>query len=244
MRMGRIVLVAMGVIAVAGCGPQAARLDAADENNPLLRRARARRRMQDFDGAIALYNRALERYPRLARAHLEVGSLYATEKKDYVRAVYHLQRYLELRPDTQKRKLIQDWIRRAELALAAEIKTRSSGVPVELSRLREENRRLTQRVKALSARIEQLRRGAAVESSSGEREAVASEVKELPPPRPTPAYPEVKVYRVQRGDTLSSIAARFYGDRSKWRRIYEANRNVLDSPESLRVGQRLVVPVE
>jgi len=230
---------------LGGCGPQAARLDAADENNPLLRRARARRRIQDIDGAIALYNRALERYPRLARAHLEVGSLYATKKKDYVRAIYHFQRYLELRPDTQKRKLIEDWIRRAELALAAEIKTRSSGVPVELARLREENRRLTQRVKELSARIEELMRGAAAETPSGKKEeAPPSKVKELPPPRPTPAYPEVKVYRVRRGDTLSSIAARFYGDRTKWRRIYEANRNILDSPESLRVGQRLVIPME
>lgn len=229
--------------AVVGCGPTAARMDAADEDNPLLRRARARRRIQDVDGAIALYNRALERYPRLARAHLEVGSLYATEKKDYVRAIYHFERYLELRPDTQKRKLIEEWIRRAKLSLAAEIKAEAAGIPVDVAKLREENRRLTERVKELSKQIEELRHKAQVAPETSTA-SIPAEAASLPPPRPATPYPEVKTYRVQRGDTLSSIAARFYGNRNYWRKIYEANRNLLESPESLRVGQVLVIPAE
>src|SRR3954451_9803169 len=38
-------------------------------------------------------------------------------------------------------------------------------------------------------------------------------------------------YTVQTGDTLGSIAARFYDDASAWRPIFEANRDRLDSPE-------------
>ena len=58
---------------------------------------------------------------------------------------------------------------------------------------------------------------------------------------PTPA--QTKVYVVQKNDTLIGIARRFYGDASMYRRIYEANRDVLKSPTApLYVGQRLRMP--
>jgi len=58
-----------------------------------------------------------------------------------------------------------------------------------------------------------------------------------------PAPKEEKVYIVARGDTLVGIARRFYGDASKYRAIYEANRDVLSSPSAtLNVGQRLRLP--
>jgi len=52
-------------------------------------------------------------------------------------------------------------------------------------------------------------------------------------------------YKVQRGDTLSSIAARseIYGDAGKWKLIYEANRDALKSPSHIYPGQTLKIPV-
>jgi nucleoid-associated protein YgaU len=47
---------------------------------------------------------------------------------------------------------------------------------------------------------------------------------------------------VQVGDTLSRIAEQMYGDSSQWEKIYEANRNTLNSPQSIHVGQTLVIP--
>lgn len=51
-------------------------------------------------------------------------------------------------------------------------------------------------------------------------------------------------YVVKRGDSLSSIAARraIYGKASKWRRIFEANRDILSSPDKLRPGMALKIP--
>lgn len=49
-------------------------------------------------------------------------------------------------------------------------------------------------------------------------------------------------YQVRRGDTLSSIAADLYGDATAWRRIFEANSDILDSPEDLIPGMVLKVP--
>ena len=64
-----------------------------------------------------------------------------------------------------------------------------------------------------------------------------------PPPAqsPSPAT-EGTTYTVQSGDSLSSIAERLYGNGAEWRRIYEANRDRLVTPEALQVGMILRVP--
>ncbi|MEA3639116.1 MAG: LysM peptidoglycan-binding domain-containing protein [Lamprobacter sp.] len=49
-------------------------------------------------------------------------------------------------------------------------------------------------------------------------------------------------YEVRAGDTLSRISARVYGDASAWRRIYEANRDLLATPDALTLGMSLVIP--
>jgi nucleoid-associated protein YgaU len=42
--------------------------------------------------------------------------------------------------------------------------------------------------------------------------------------------------------TLSLIAKAEYGDASRWTCIYEANKNVLPSPDKVQAGQELVIP--
>lgn len=50
-------------------------------------------------------------------------------------------------------------------------------------------------------------------------------------------------YTVQAGDSLVAIALKFYGDKSYWQKIYEANKNEIGSdPRSLRIGMTLVIP--
>ncbi len=54
--------------------------------------------------------------------------------------------------------------------------------------------------------------------------------------------PEPKTYTVAAGDTLSKIAKQFYGDASKYMKIFEANKDQLTDPNKIRVGQVLKVP--
>ena len=52
-------------------------------------------------------------------------------------------------------------------------------------------------------------------------------------------------YVVRPGDTLSSIARKYYGDAwaTSWQRIYEANRDLIgDDPGRINVGMRLEIP--
>jgi len=51
-----------------------------------------------------------------------------------------------------------------------------------------------------------------------------------------------RTYTVQQGDSMMKIARKVYGDQNKWTTIFEANRDTLDRPSQLRVGQVLKVP--
>jgi len=61
-------------------------------------------------------------------------------------------------------------------------------------------------------------------------------------PAPVLVEPEPTAYTVVSGDNLSRIAQMFYGRATLWRRIYDANRDVLDTPDSLQVGMKLTIP--
>jgi nucleoid-associated protein YgaU len=50
-------------------------------------------------------------------------------------------------------------------------------------------------------------------------------------------------YTVRKGDSLSKIAKREYGDAQQWRRIFENNRDIIDNPDLIYPGQVLRLPV-
>jgi nucleoid-associated protein YgaU len=54
--------------------------------------------------------------------------------------------------------------------------------------------------------------------------------------------PAGKTYTVVKGDSLSKIAKREYGDVLEWKKIYEANKDVIDDPDLIEPGQNLIIP--
>ncbi len=63
-----------------------------------------------------------------------------------------------------------------------------------------------------------------------------------PEPEPEPEPQPEGTYTVVPGDNLSKIARNHYGDSSKWRVIYEANRDLISNPNQIWPGQVLVIP--
>jgi nucleoid-associated protein YgaU len=90
--------------------------------------------------------------------------------------------------------------------------------------------------------------------ASPQRPALASPVTASSPVVPSASPPPAttstgggggneQTYEIQSGDTLLSIAEQFYGDNTQWRKIYDANRDVIGSnPDALKVGTTLKIP--
>lgn len=53
---------------------------------------------------------------------------------------------------------------------------------------------------------------------------------------------ESKTYTVKSGDTLGKIAKEFYGNASKYPKIFEANKPMLSDPNKIYPGQVLRIP--
>lgn len=55
-----------------------------------------------------------------------------------------------------------------------------------------------------------------------------------------PAAP--RTYVVQKGDSLSKISAKFYGNTKSWRLIFEANKERIKDPDLIQPGWKLTIP--
>ena len=53
-----------------------------------------------------------------------------------------------------------------------------------------------------------------------------------------------RTYTVEKGDTLSEIAKKFYGDASDYPLIFEANKPMLSDPDKIYPGQVLRIPAQ
>jgi len=58
----------------------------------------------------------------------------------------------------------------------------------------------------------------------------------------TDAWDSTQWHEVKKGDTLSKIAEKYYGDASLYMQIFEANRNILTDPNLIKIGQKLRIP--
>lgn len=249
---GLIMAAVLAIGLLAGCNSQVREQDSLEFNYPAIRKARAKLREGDKSAALALLNQALDEKPKLAQAHLEVAQLYDDYGRNYVRAIYHYERYLELRPQTEKKEMIEGFIRKAKIAFAASVAEQTPGLDKKVQALQQDNARLKQDLQQV-------------------RENLARRIAMPPPPRspvaddlpvsastladagmgpaadtrPASAPAEKQAgtqYTVQRGDTLSIVAARVYHNPRKWKLIYDANRDTLGESQKLKTGQVLNIP--
>ena len=62
-------------------------------------------------------------------------------------------------------------------------------------------------------------------------------------PMPVPIPQSVlRGYTVVKGDSLSKIALKFYGNSRRWTQIQEANKNTIKNPNLIYPGQMIIIP--
>ena len=225
------------VILFGGCSRGVAWLDKRDQELPLVQKAASRASEGDIDSAIRLYQKALEQSPDAARAHLDLAFLLDEHRKDYVDAIYHFRRYLELRPDAEKKSLVEERVRMAEQHFAAEI-LGPSRLADKATVLERENAVLKSQLATLSQRMTERPRpqgAAAAPTVRGSEPVIRST-------RIAGRGTTVSTYQVRRGDTLTSIASQVYGDGNRWKEIQLSNSDILGNSSQVKVGQVLVIP--
>lgn len=55
---------------------------------------------------------------------------------------------------------------------------------------------------------------------------------------------EVTKYTVKKGDTLEKISKKFYGTTKKWKKIFDANQDILKGSNKIYPGQVINLPLE
>ena len=220
----------------------------------------------DHQGAINAFEKALAVNPSNAAAHLELGLIdqqyLAT---NWARAIYHFEKYLELRPKANNADLIRQRVSQCKLELAKEVPFAAVNQQMQrelekMDRLNHENADLRQQLEQLKAQLAQRSASApggvtALNPASppGSRPLVSAQAASNPAAQfaqavERPASPDpsrdiargsatTKTHVVKSGEWPYSIA-RTYG--IKVADLLSANPGV--DPRRLRPGQALVIP--
>lgn len=228
----------LAVFTLSGCNKDAHSTDAQEERDPLVKTGQAYMEQQLWGEAEQAFKEALDNHPRMARPHLDLALIYQQYKPNYVHAIYHYDRYLELRPESEKAEFINEQKAKLQQAVANNIIKESPQVKQvldELGRVQKENA-------ALKKQLASSAPGSTSTASASEKKAATETASSSSTKQPAKAEATHKIYHVVAGDTLTKIATKFYGDSSNWEAIFEANKDSLSSPRDLRVGQTLVIP--
>ena len=201
---------------------------------PLFIEAQRCLRTDRTDEAFQLLNRLVEkRKAPCPETHFQLGQL--SVKSDPIGAIYHFQRYLSQTTDGARSKIAMQLIETAkkEFARTLPLGNRTAETP-EYIRLTEVLKQMREENARLKAQLAQTRL-----SYAPAKEAMKNTV--VSPTTPSEASSE-RTYVVQYDDSLSKISLQMYGSAVKWKLIYEANRDILPSANSLKIGMKLRIP--
>ena len=201
---------------------------------PLFLEAQQYLRTDRVDEAFQLLNRLVEkRKAPCPETHFQLGQL--SVKSDPIGAIYHFQRYLSQTTDGVRSKIAMQLIETAkkEFARTLPLGNRTAETP-EYIRLTEVLKQMREENTRLKEQLAQTRL-----SYTPAKEAIKNTA--VLPTTPSEAFRE-RTYVVQYEDSLSKISLKMYGSAVKRKLIYEANRDILPSANSLKIGMKLRIP--
>jgi len=226
----------------AGCSPNRPVFEETDEPDYI--RGRSLLRQGEEEQALLAFLKVIDSRTDSPESHLEAGLLYLNEMNQPVLATYHFMKFLELRPDARQAPEVEGLIDTAKKEFARTLPGRpfenrdtQSDLLQVVERLRDENNRLKDDL----VRLERINRD--LRSRLGEIREAENNPSGSNAPESTEGNREA-VYVVRPGDTLTSIARALYGNSARWEDIFMMNRDLLRSPNDLRVGQELQIPEE
>jgi LysM repeat protein len=241
----RSVFLLLLLVGLSGCLPSEGPVN--DEKDPHFQEGRNLVNSEDYKGATAEFEQALQTNPHSAAAHFELAWL-SEKAGDYAAAIYHYERHLALQPDSPHAATVQERIRgcKQELAKSEFPLPNSQNLQREVDRLTAENSLQRQQIEALKAQLAARPAVATIPVPVPAQSAPPSlDTPVQPPPTKPQTTPRAssppssrsKTYVVKAHDTIRSIATHFGVTPNA---MLAANPHV--DPRKLRVGQTLNLP--
>ena len=180
----------------------------------------------DYLRAISMYEAALDDdNPHCADIHYKLALLYDDKMNDPLNALHHYKRYLTLEPAGSRAAEVKSFMKRDEVSLATTLSGDAIVTRGEAARLKNENLALRKQLEERAAKMK-----------------LADKPDGPSAPAEGPKRPGNRHYVVQEGDTLYSIARKFYKSPSRWKEIRDANRSKLAGGTKLEPGETLTIP--
>lgn len=275
MRCIRLLLaVALGVLLLGGCSRNEDYPYATETDEPAYQRGKSLEKQGREQEALSEFLKVIaKRGEDAPESQLETGLLYEQHIKDPIAAIYHYQKYLELRPNSPQADLVRQRIGACMRDFASKLPGQPLGVGMPQPDLTDVVARLQKENDELRAELAAARAAQPAPARPAPDTAVAPEpapsppsespvsvapriTEEAPPPvitrapfapapRTAPAPSKAangRAHTVVKGDTLYNISQRYYGTPSKWRDIYNANRDLMKSQNDLKIGTQLKIP--
>lgn len=197
-------------------------------NAQIIKDAEAKAARGDYLRAINLYEAALDDSPSCADIHYKIALLYDDKMNDPLNALHHFKRYLILNPNGTRASDVKNLIKRDEVALLTSLSGDSVVTRTEAARLRNENLNLRKEMEERSMKprvpVEKLQSHDSPLENKETRKSGS------------------RTYVVRPGDTLFSIARKFYKSSSRWKEIRDANKGNVGDGTKLKPGETLTIP--
>ena len=100
----------------------------------------------------------------------------------------------------------------------------------------------TKRVATLTAGNNQGVKAVNADALTVKAESAPPEATSAPSAAPADEEEPGEYYTIKRGDTLSAIAKHYYGHAMEYKKIFEANREVIKDPDKIYPGQKIFIP--
>ncbi|MDF3130498.1 LysM peptidoglycan-binding domain-containing protein [Kiritimatiellaeota bacterium B1221] len=235
--------------------------DETEKDHPKLVEARDLVRVQDPEGAEEVLLKFWFDHPDYALTHVQLGLLYQSNNEP-VKALYHFQQYMEMRPDSKRVEMLEQVVDSALRRLAASyVSSNSPVIPgsegASIQELQAKLAEAQQKQAEAEVHLQQLRQQTGGGGNrpppawAEEKLQLLAQIRRLESGQAAPPVvqeeevtPSERIYTVKRGDTLSRISQKMYGEASQWRKIYEANRAKIPNQNALKLGTELVIPHE
>lgn len=216
-----------------GKGPSKKETTCLETEDPFFQKAQQCLRENRAEEAFLFLNRFIdERQIHCPETHFQLGQL--SVKRDPILSIYHFQQYLLQAPNGVRSKLVLQLIETAkkEFSRSLPLSNRTLETP-EFLQLTESFQRMREENAQLKKQLAQARF-----SQTPAHERFGENVT----PVALEEMQQDRWYVVQHEDSLSKISSKMYGTAVQWHRIYEANRAILPSANSLKIGMKLRIP--